>query len=205
MNEYSFLAASYDLLLNPFLAGVRRRVVNLVTELNPAGIVDLCCGTGHQLKLLKQAGYDNLICIDLSEDMLRIASKGRHAPECRLKDVSNTEIPDESVELVIVSLALHEKPRDKVLEVINEAQRILKPNGNLVVCDYTADGTQPFYASAFIRFIEFMVGGEHWLNYKEYMKFGGLDNLRKDVPFDLRTRYSVAAGGIAVELWNVKK
>ena len=121
MNEYSFIAAIYDFLLTPFLREMRNEVVMISKSLSPRNVADLCCGTGNQLKLLKKSGLQNLTCVDLSAEMLRIAAKGGNAPECRLTDAADTGYSDGSFDPAIISLALHEKSPEKGAAVLLRA------------------------------------------------------------------------------------
>lgn len=202
MNEYSLMAGIYDLLLAPFLRGMRNRVIEISKSLKPETILDLCCGTGNQLKLLSKAGLKNLTGIDLSEEMLYIAKKGTHAPECLLRDALETGLADNSLDLAMISLALHEKTFEQASSVLTEAHRILKPGAVIIVSDYTADKSAPVYASAIIRFIEYIVGGEHFINYKDYLRRGGLPGLCDIRKYKIIDRYPAAAGGISVEVWE---
>lgn len=202
MIKYKLIADTYDLLLSPFLRGLRRQILDIAIELQPGKIADLCCGTGHQMKILKKHGFDNLICVDLSEDMLRTASRGIHAPTCLLSDASETGIDSESIDLVIISLALHEKTVEQAAAVLREAHRILKPGAALVVGDYSSVGSATAYSASIIRFIEFLVGGEHYQNFKEYMRFGGLHELHDESLFTVLKRCPAAAGGMSVEVWE---
>ena len=196
------MASTYDLFLTPFLIGVRRKVIEIADSLHPDNVVDLCCGTGHQLKLMKKSGYENLTCVDLSENMLRVAAKGKYSPDCRLCDASNTGFDENSFDMALISLALHEKSKVKASAVLSEAHRILKPGAYLVVSDYSVNDDTPLYAINVIRFFEFLAGGEHWRNYKKYMKTGGLSQLHDQSLFKIDSRHSAAAGGISVEVWR---
>lgn len=202
MNEYSLMAGTYDFFLTPFLMGMRKRVLAISKSLAPESIVDLCCGTGHQLKILSKSGFNNLTCVDLSEEMLHVAAKGKHAPDCLLGDASETGLIDASFDMVMISLAIHEKTHEKAAEVLAEAHRILKPRAHLIVCDYKADGSVPRYVSAAIRFIESMAGGEHFANYKDYMRTNGLSELFDETKFRISARYPAIAGGATVEVWE---
>ena len=173
--------------------------MNIADELRPESIIDLCCGTGHQLKLLKKQGFDNLTCVDFSEEMLRTAAQGVNAPDCLYADAADTGLLSDSADLVIISLALHEKPAEKGAAVLKEAHRILKPGAVLLIADYTADGSVPLVASAVIRFIEFLAGSEHYANYRNYISRGGLESLIDATAFTSAARYPVAMGGITVE------
>ena len=58
MSDYRIIAPFYDWVLYPFMRGIRQDVLGMVKEINPERIIDICCGTGDQLRLLKQHGFD---------------------------------------------------------------------------------------------------------------------------------------------------
>ena len=200
MDEYGLLSKFYDLLLTPMLIGMRRTIIEFASETEPSSVVDLCCGTGHQLKLMKKYGFRRLTCVDISDAMLKEASRGPHAPECLLKDASDTGLPAGSADLVIISLALHEKPACTAADVIAEAERLLRIEGTLLVSDYSCDADVPVFSSAAVRFIEGLVGGEHYRNYLDYVISGGLDSILTGSSFREIARKPAAAGAISVRM-----
>lgn len=202
MTEYSLVAGTYDFFLTPFLWGMRKRILKTVCLLNPDAIIDLCCGTGHQLKLLKCNGFSNLTCVDLSEDMLRVAGRGRYSPDCLQVNATDTGLISGSFDVVIISLALHEKPHKVAVAVLCEAYRLLKPGANLIVSDFQTGVNVPFLVKKAITLIEGIAGSEHFINYKSYIKRGGLNGLYDKTSFEIMDRYPVTAGGIVVEVWK---
>ncbi|MFH1850903.1 MAG: methyltransferase, partial [Candidatus Neomarinimicrobiota bacterium] len=64
--NYSLVARLYDPLLNWVMRPIRRTVLRELIGDRQAAIVDLCGGTGDQLKLLAHNGFSNLHCVDLS-------------------------------------------------------------------------------------------------------------------------------------------
>jgi demethylmenaquinone methyltransferase/2-methoxy-6-polyprenyl-1,4-benzoquinol methylase len=200
MSEYSLVADTYDFLLAPFLRGLRMRILNTVIELNPGSIVDLCCGTGNQLKRLSLHGFKNLTCVDLAEDMLRVAQRGAHSPDCLHANAADTGLPSASVDAVIISLALHEKLHSDAAAVLKEAHRLLRPGGNLIVSDFNTGESLPFLVGKAVKLIESIAGGEHFKNYKSYVKNGGLPVLYDKELFSIEDQSLVAAGAILVEV-----
>jgi len=201
MNEYKTLAFYYDLLLGPFLWTMRAAVTKAALTLHPENAVDLCCGTGRQLKILKRNGIQNVTGVDLSDEMLNIARKGTMAPVCIASDASVTGIEPASVDLVLINLALHEKSRVDALRVLKEAFRILKPGASLIIGDYNTDSGIPFFPRRVITFIEFLAGGEHYTNYLKYLSYGGLPVLMKDTGFTLTDRQNAGFKGLSIEIY----
>lgn len=70
--------------------------------------------------------------------------------------------------------------------IINEAERVLKNGGFLILADFTTPLFKNF-SGILIRIIEFFVGKDNYKNFKNYLKIGGLDyflnkakNLKKE-------------------------
>ena len=93
-------------------------------------VFDIGCGTGLTCTFLAEKGYTNLDGIDLSPDMVRVASERGIYRELLVGDVNQVlERNDESYDAVISSRTFthgHVGP-----EPLDEIFRILKPNGIL--------------------------------------------------------------------------
>lgn len=168
------MAFYYDFLLDPLLLTMRAAVSRAAIAIKPENTVDLCCGTGRQLKILRKQGLMNLTGVDLSDEMIAIARRGRFAPTCIAEDATATGIDADSVELVLINLALHEKSREDAGRLLDEACRILKQGAKLIIGDYNTEAGVPCLTRKAITFVEFIAGGEHYANYKKYLSYGGL-------------------------------
>ena len=73
--ENAFTAKIYDPILYFALKNIRQEIIRLIPNHN-LRILDLCCGTGDQLKKLSDAGFNHLTGVDLSTEMLKVARKG---------------------------------------------------------------------------------------------------------------------------------
>lgn len=109
----------------------------LLKILNYETVADLGAGEGTLSQLLAQRAK-HVIAIDNSEKMVEFGTtlaKDHHLNnlEYRLGDISNPPIDDHSVDLAIFSQALHHAERPQ--QALNEAFRILKPHGTLVILD----------------------------------------------------------------------
>ena len=176
MSEYSFIAPVYDILLFPFLRNIRCQVLKIVAELKPERIIDVCCGTGSQLRLLKKYGFHG-VGIDLSESMLKMAKRGRNAPDCLLRDATATDFESETFDLAMITFALHETGWKNAHAILNEVQRILKPGGHVMIVDYALGKGAPKVVDRVIGWIEFLAGKSHHRNFIRYKQSGGLDLL----------------------------
>ncbi|HCL55544.1 MAG TPA: hypothetical protein DHW82_00840 [Spirochaetia bacterium] len=111
--EYDFVSKIYDPLLFVFLNPIRKKIIQELKSFQDKKILDLCCGTGDQLKRMAKKGFENLHGLDISEAMLRVARK-KTDPKIHFyqEDAGNTRFEAESFDSVIISFAIHEKKRE---------------------------------------------------------------------------------------------
>jgi demethylmenaquinone methyltransferase/2-methoxy-6-polyprenyl-1,4-benzoquinol methylase len=176
MSEYKNVANIYDPLLYPAMQKIRKAVLREIKERKAEKIIDLCCGTGNQLKVLNKYGVKNTFGVDLSEDMLAVAAKGSGA-NCKLEDASATGFTENEFDVAIISFALHEKPFEIAHAIVDEAKRIVKQGGVIMVVDYLFDEKSSRWGKKAIRFVEKHAGEEHFFNFNSYLNYGGLDKL----------------------------
>lgn len=100
-------------------------------------ILDVGCGYGRTLNELHRTGYQKLIGIDSSKGMIERGREQFPFLDLRVKDNSKIDLPDQSVEAVILFAVLtciyNNKEQE---ELIEEIDRVLKPNGILYVNDF---------------------------------------------------------------------
>ena len=99
---------------------------------------DLGCGIGHGLIQMKQMGFRRVIGVDISPNMLADATKMLQAVDmadtielhsCDVRDLKMIE--SRSVDACMALGVIEYLPEDAPL--LNEANRILKPNGTAVI------------------------------------------------------------------------
>ena len=177
-DAYARFAGIYDCVLNPVLEGMRRKVNEVILSEGLLRVVDLCCGTGRQCVLLHARGVETL-GVDASVSMLQQARRKSPAGiSYRHEDASNTSLEASSCDGVLLSLALHEKSPHVRRAILEEAGRIVKPEGAVLIVDYIRPET---LASRIlwplILLVERVAGAEHARNQKLYMLEGGLEGL----------------------------
>jgi ubiquinone/menaquinone biosynthesis C-methylase UbiE len=100
-------------------------------------IADLGAGEGAiSLLLARQAHY--VFCIDRSQRMVDVGTRiarenGVNNLEYKLGDIEKVPLPDECVDLSLLSQSLHHAAHPQ--RAIGEAARILRPGGLLVILD----------------------------------------------------------------------
>ena len=118
-----------------------RKVVNEAIEDNDK-ILDLCTGTGtNAVNIAKKNASVKIAGVDLSKDMLIIAkSKIRKEKLSNIKlfrmDATNMKIKDECFDKILLSLVLHEIDEGLVARIINEAIRVLKLDGEIIITEW---------------------------------------------------------------------
>ncbi len=197
MEEYKYTSKVYDILLYPFVRTIRNKVINVIKHRGYKSILDVCCGTGDQMKLLKSNGIDSE-GIDISLDMLKVAANGKIKANCRFENATNTSYDDSQFELVMTSFALHEKDHATAKQILKEMVRV--SNKDLLIVDYELGTKTSFISKWLIYFIEWIAGKEHYLNFKSYINLGGLDGLLNDIKFDTIEKHYFSDGGVVLVL-----
>jgi len=201
MEEYQYSAKVYDQILFPFIRPIRNKVISLVKKYQYASILDVCCGTGDQLKLLKEQGFDGK-GIDLSDAMLSIALKGEDAVDCIQQDATQMHYENAKFELVMTAFSLHEKSHTSARKIVEEMVRVTSEGGDILIVDYELSGKTSILSKALICFIEWIAGGEHYLNFKSYIKKGGLPELLSGITLTEVERYYFGQYGIVLILFR---
>ncbi|MCD6425192.1 MAG: class I SAM-dependent methyltransferase [Anaerolineales bacterium] len=203
MNEdYNFSAYIYDPMLYLVLRPVRKVVLNELMEHKDKAILDLCCGTGNQLKFLSKNGFSNLHCLDLSEAMLRVAQQGNFPIKIYHQDAAKTNFEDAVFDVVMLSFAVHEKDRETQESMLDEAYRLLKEDAFILIVDFVFDDKTKKMGSLGIRLIEKMAGGEHYSNFKKYIQNNGLASLVKEDKFKFIKNHRMAFNGVTVSKYQ---
>ena len=131
----------------------------LITLLPPLTVADLGAGEGTLSQLLAKRAR-KVIAIDNSPKMVEFGAKlsrkhGFRNLEYRLGDIEDPPIAKNSVDLAILSQALHHAIKPE--RAIESAHRILKKNGRIVVLDLLShrfEKARELYA-------------DHWLGFSE--------------------------------------
>lgn len=136
-------AVTYDpvtqYVLPPNEGWVRRGLLERI-RCQPRRILDLGCGTGSTTLLLKKAfPQAEVIGLDLSPYMLVVAAdkaaQANLAIQFHHSNAEQTGFADASFDLVTASLLFHELPPLISCNVLQEAFRLLKPGGEVLILD----------------------------------------------------------------------
>ena len=120
-----------------FISKVRLKVVDFINIKTDSKVLDIATGTGKQAFAFAKKGYD-VVGIDLSEDMLRIANKKNKYENVKFEvaDASKLPFKENHFDVSCISFALHDMPLSIRKKVLKEMVRVTKSKGSIVVVDY---------------------------------------------------------------------
>lgn len=129
-------------------------------------IVDLGAGEGVLSQLLARRA-NSVICIDNSPAMVKVGQELARENDFsnlsyKLGDIEKVPLPDASVDLALLSQALHHANKPEA--AIAEAYRILRPGGRIVILDlnqHTFEKARELYADRWLGFSPNRL--YHWL------------------------------------------
>lgn len=133
---WRLLAPFYDVISFP-LTRLRREVATMAGVHPGARVLDVATGTGAQALAFAEAGAE-VIGVDLSESMLRIARRKARAPNPTFRRGDAAELPfeDARFDISCVSFGLHEMPTSVRDRALLELARVTTPNEKIVIVDY---------------------------------------------------------------------
>jgi len=135
----------------------------------PIVALDLGCGPGAlSYALAKKAQPSStIIGIDISNDQLNYARAHADGFPCKPQfikcSMDELNFPDQSFDLVMTSMALHETPPEVRRKAIKEAARVLKPGGLFILVDWS----RPKFGLFGILWFPFLLtksGRDNWNN-----------------------------------------
>jgi demethylmenaquinone methyltransferase/2-methoxy-6-polyprenyl-1,4-benzoquinol methylase len=135
--------------------------------------------------------------------MLKQAGKGTDKVLCDNQDATELSHGNDAFDLGIISLALHEKPYDIAKKIIEEAFRIIKPGGYLIVVDYVFDERTNKIFRIPVHIAERLAGKEHYRHFRQYIGFGGMDRLMNHREFEKEFRFH--RGATMLRLYRITK
>lgn len=153
-------------------------------------ILDMGCSTGHFAQALADTYPDAEITgVELSqrglEHCARVANARGEAWKLHQRPAEDTGLESGSFDLVASYILLHEAPAAIVQEIFNEAFRVLKPGGDLVMADVTRFADMGKLAVWQQDLIARMGGEPFWretasLDFAEVAREAGFENVTAD-------------------------
>lgn len=140
--SYDSAADAYAEHLATELAGkpLDRHLLNrFAEEARSRGLVaDLGCGPGHVARYLQEQGV-TVVGIDLSPEMVRVATGLHPGIEFRIGDMNRLDLPDASLAGIVAFYSIvHFRPVE-LSPVFQEARRVLMPGGLALISFHIGD------------------------------------------------------------------
>ena len=145
-------------------------------------VLDLACGYGAFLFLLKEAGYNNLQGVDVSSEQIEAAKK--LGLSCVfVKDILETlkSYADSSIDLLVAMDILEHCTKEEALQIVDEMFRVLDGKGRVII--HVPNGEAIFSGSVYFSDLT------HETNYTrrsvtQLMKMAGFKTIRlyEDTP-----------------------
>jgi SAM-dependent methyltransferase len=113
----------------------RERLTRLLPR--DAVILDYGCGQGRLTQELIELGYINVLGLDSSAEMIRIARE--RVPDAGFAETDGEHLPcgDSSIDAVLLFAVLTCIPADEAQKnLLREFKRVLRPGGLLLISDY---------------------------------------------------------------------
>jgi len=202
-DPYRRIARFYDAVVEPFNASLRRYVAYVAGPKTGMRVLEVGCGTGTNLELFAEAGCE-VAGVDLSPSMMDLAKKklGDRA-DLRLGDAAEMPFADNSFDLVLSFLTLHEMPPAVRTPVMKEIVRVAGADGRALFIDYYPGRfsfPKGWFYRAVILAIEFGAGWEHFQNHRDFLARKGLPALIEAHGLSVTKEKILAGGNIQVVL-----
>lgn len=208
MNDpYKKIAKWYDKIFEPLNSGLRNIGLKMYPVNAGMNVLDIGCGTGAHLRLYQREKC-NIYGIDLSPAMINVARK-KLGDEGKIKlgNARNLEFGNDYFDLILSTTVLHEMSQDVEKDVLNEAKRVLKDNGRILLIDFHPGPIHQFkgfYSKIIITISEILAGLDHFSNYRSYMRNGGLPGLIDSIGLVIEDQKIVSGGNFGIFLLKKK-
>jgi len=201
-DPYATVARCYGTCLDPIIIRWKKKALKLRPPRNGMPVLDVGCGTGAQLKLYRPYGC-RVFGIEMSAGMIAAArQKSEGSLNLCRGNAAGMPYRDQTFELLLLSMMLHEIPPDMRSAVLSETGRVLKDSGRILIIDYHVGriNLPGRLVKGVITLIEMAAGRAHFENYRNFRKSGGLPPLLINHRLTVERREVAARGNIVLYL-----
>jgi ubiquinone/menaquinone biosynthesis C-methylase UbiE len=211
----------YDGIFERPLAGLRRKVAEIVNEADLFPLIDICCGPGEQARRLArvkapdgrpdrpEAPRPRLIPsrepavfgLDINLRMIEYASARRPGVPFICGDATRLPLRQGAFRCALFSFALHEQEPETRRLMLDAARAVIEPGGNLIFVDFESPwDPKSRRAHIYTSLIEFLAGAQHFRRNRDFLRRGGLRALLAENGLTEVRRHDIAAGACAIVL-----
>ena len=143
-------------------------------------ILDVGCGTGRLAFQLSEH-CEKIVGVDLSSKNIAVANMNHCAKFNNVEFLhgSIAEVKQKysnKFDYAVLTFVIHEVPENERMNLLTSIKSVCR---NLIICDYIAPTPKTIWGMQNV-IIEFLAGKDHYLNFKNYIKNGGLNYLVKE-------------------------
>jgi SAM-dependent methyltransferase len=191
----------YRSIIDPLLSRLHKSVVE---HIEPSQrVIDIACGTGAlSIAAARKATY--VTAIDLSEDMIITARRGALKQRiynirfeiCDASDLSAYK--DRQFDVAVTSMSIHQFNSDFAIKVISSMKRI---SPVVIIADYNHHMPRG-YGRQIALGIERLAGGDHYRNFRDYIRKGGIHWFARETGLFIRSEVTVSGGVFVITICN---
>jgi ubiquinone/menaquinone biosynthesis C-methylase UbiE len=200
-DPYAAVARCYGTCLDPIIIRWKKKALKMRPPRNGMIVLDVGCGTGAQLRLYRAYGC-RVFGIEMSAGMIAAAQKSEGSLNLCRGNAARMPYRNQTFELILLSMILHEIPADTRSAVLSETVRVLKDSGRILIIDYRVGRTNllgRLFKGA-ITLVEMAAGRPHFENYRNFIASGGLPPLLTNHRLALERHGSAGRGNIGLFL-----
>jgi ubiquinone/menaquinone biosynthesis C-methylase UbiE len=182
--------------VEPLMKAMKSRIARWISESELSRGVDICCGIGTQSGIIQSISPKlSVKGLDINPNFIRFASKRFGNGSFICGDATRMPLKSSSLDFLIYSYALHDKPESLRKEMMSEAGRVLNDRGVLFLLDFEQPGKWlERLGFVFTTTIEFLAGWDHFRNGREFIRSNGLSGFITRYPLEKVRYHRIAAG-----------
>lgn len=192
-----FASMVYRSVIDPMLSSSHRSALSLIDKGD--SVLDVACGDGT-LAFMISGKAKMVTAIDIDREMLNTAKERQikqSASNIIFIEMDATDFSrfkDKEFDTSVISMALHQFLPSTGLAIIEQMKRVSK---KIVIVDYAFPVKKGLYRSL-TWLIEWIAGGDHYRNFRRYIKRGGAGALLKESSLRVKDTYIRGKGTIMI-------
>ncbi|NMC39509.1 MAG: class I SAM-dependent methyltransferase [Bacteroidales bacterium] len=194
--KFSLKVFLYRKFIDPLLSGLRREV--FFSIIPGDRILEIACGTGAlATEMASKAAY--VTAIDLSEENIaaavhRALRNGTGNIKFEVRNASDLSCYSElQFDAAVITMAVHQFDPGQAIKILSEMR---KKASRVIIGDYSHH-MRSGWGRNLAWAIEWLAGGDHYRNFRNYMRSGGLHFFASKAGLDIISQ-SVRGGGVFV-------
>jgi len=182
--------------IEPLMKSMKNRIARWISDLHLESGLDVCCGIGTQCSIISAlCPAVSVRGIDLNLDSIRFAQRRQRSDIYMCGDALAMPVETSSVDFLIYSYALHDKPEAMRKVMMSEAERVLRRGGYLFILDFEQpERLIERTGYLFTTLVELMAGWEHYRNGREFIRRNGLSGFMERYRLRMVNYHRIPAG-----------